>query len=162
VLPSSFLFLHKEEKGEYDVIGEAAKQETPACLQVLLDFNVDVDRRDATGRTGLMVAAKHKSVECMRSLLSKNASPSLVSTDENRETAIHACTTSACMQLLLDAKVDVNERNKRKETALHHVSLLELPEDCVRLLLKYKADVDALEEYKDTPTSPLRSVERAH
>jgi ankyrin repeat protein len=84
--PGIDLYLFEPE-GSYNIIGVASHHESTGCLQVLLDFEADVNNQDrATGSTPLHAAAQYGRVDCMRLLLENNADVDLA--DRNGGTAL--------------------------------------------------------------------------
>jgi ankyrin repeat protein len=92
----------------------AAQHESPDCLQVLLDFGVDVNKPERRfGSTPLIESIVGGSVECMQMLLEKNA-------DVNQQNStgfngLHvACHNehAECLRLLIDNKADVQLQDR--------------------------------------------------
>jgi ankyrin repeat protein len=137
-------FEDEEEESCYSVLGTAAQHESPACLQVLLDFKADVDSQDGGDlTTPLMEACESSRVECVRLLLERKANVHL--RDKKKKTALLAACkqgSKECLQLLIDAKADVNHADNDGDTGLHYAGDKGRNE-CVQLLLESNADVDS-------------------
>jgi ankyrin repeat protein len=152
------LYLHEEEVTDPDgtpiavnIMGLAAHHESPECLQVLLDFGVDVNNQDRDkGRTLLMCAATFGRVECMRLLLEKSADVAV--TDNDGRMALPKAASFGhpqCVQLLLEANADVDQVDEDGSTGLIW-ACLEGHLECLRLLIENKADMDCKDKYGDT------------
>jgi ankyrin repeat protein len=102
-----------------DVVHLAASHKSPRCLQVLLDFGVDVNKRDLDGWPPLTLSSATGSVECVRLLLDKNAN-----VNHQNKTGLTglqlACEFghTECVRLLLDSKAGVQLQDEHGQTGL--------------------------------------------
>ena len=149
---------------------EAAELGDVASLEklLLLDASCDVDARDASGATPLVVAAAASRSEAAQFLLSRGADPN--ATNARGDTALHwACYRgdAAAARALLRAGADVRARGDVGNTPLH-MACTEHHEEIARELLSRGADVLARNDVQITPlgvaTSPslratVKSVE---
>jgi hypothetical protein len=153
------LYLHEKKivwkcrEMSLNIMGSAAMHDSTECLQVLLDFNVDVNYKSeaqfSTWTTPLLRAASTGSVECMRLLLAVNADVRdrnlqgdsvLVVAVENGELE--------CMRVLIDANADVSMVNYDGYNGLHMACQAGNAE-CIRILIDNNADVNCKGERDD-------------
>lgn len=83
----------------------AADQESPQCLRLLIAAKANLELADNAGRTPLMAALHADSVECVALLLEAKADPNPA--DGERRIPLQEAKSSACHQLLLEAKASV-------------------------------------------------------
>jgi ankyrin repeat protein len=142
--PDVDVLLHEKVGGglKRDIVGLAAGHTSPRCLQVLLDFGVDVNERDRHGWAPLMYSSGAGSVEGMRLLLGKNAD--VDQQTSNGSTGLHlACQDghAECVRLLLDSKADVQVQNQNGQTGLT-LAAWKGHLECLQLMIEAKASVD--------------------
>ena len=120
--------------------------------RVCLEFDVNVNSHDSSGRTTLTEACLFGHVECTRLLLEAGADMyARVFFDDS--TPLHKTCVFGnieCIRLLLEAGINVNVRNSCDETALHKACRYGYTE-CARLLLESGAHVNAKNMYDQTP-----------
>jgi hypothetical protein len=99
----------------------ASERGHAACVRMLLDQGADVHARDDCDSTALIL------------------------------TSIDGITCKLeCMQILIEAKADVNASNTNGRTAAHYASCNGNTK-CLQLLIDNHADLDARDEYGETP-----------
>jgi hypothetical protein len=131
------------EEWNFSITGLAAHHESPECLHVMLDFGVDVNKQEREyGGTPLMESSSFGRVECMRTLLEKNADATFKLTD-GRMALYQAVTKghSQCVQLLIENNADVDCRTELGDTGLILAAWYGHPE-CVKVIMEAKADVN--------------------
>jgi len=128
--------------------------ERTACVELLLAHKANVNATCDRGWTALMWASRHGHLDCMRALLEHGADVNVVTERDGffaiGTTALIGAVKghaekdrrTACVELLLAHKANVNETSNDGCTALmwaaHYGHL-----DCMRALLKHGADVNA-------------------
>jgi ankyrin repeat protein len=144
------------------------------CALVLLEFGADPDLYNNTGKTPLMTACMRADLGVILALVDAvpqhKANPNLMTRGNSHMTPLMLlanCTTHAeekvpCFEALLKAKADPNLRCDDGPTALHLalrpeplVSISPDAMDTVPLLLRHKADVNALSAHGGTPLHTL-------
>jgi ankyrin repeat protein len=150
---SHYIFLHEELVSDSEVCSEplycniaalAAHHRSPRCLQVLLDWGVDVSTQDQRfGWNAFMSASSTGSVECVRLLLQNNADMRLVDS-EGRSGVIHAAWKGQleCLKLIIEAKADVNQKTNTNGNSGLHYACRDGNVECVRLLVDSRASID--------------------
>jgi ankyrin repeat protein len=146
--PEVDVFLHEEgetvDGTEYNcnVVGLAASHKSPRCMQVLLDFGLNVNKRERRhGWTPLMYACATDRVECVR-LLVKNVDVDQ-QTNQGITSLLMACREghTECARLLIDSKADVDFQNEPGDTGLT-LAAWKGRLDCLKLMIEAKANVD--------------------
>jgi cytohesin len=111
---------------DFQLLHWAALKDKPRLVQQLLDQGQDVDDRDASGRTPLMVAAAFDSRQAAAILLANGADPS-ARDEANGDTALHFAALAGHTQvaaMLLSHKADIGARSEHNgETPLHYAAL---------------------------------------
>jgi ankyrin repeat protein len=128
----------------------------------------NVDVKDASGLTGLMLAVELGDLERVQLLLEYKADPNIVSSDQNRGTALHMLCRKSLMldrgieilKLLLEYKANPNIKDAYGRTPLHWIGLIGGENDKYRtlvldLLMKYGADLNAQDNNGDTPLNTM-------
>ena len=120
-------------------------------LRALLDAGCDVDERDFSGFTPLMVAAREGHADCARLLLQRGADLHNLSDDGSKDplgsTAAHIAAERGhkdVLLALLDAGCGVDVKDKWNHTPLRmalHYAVSGGSPDCARLLLRRGANV---------------------
>ncbi|MCJ1310665.1 hypothetical protein MMC25_004331 [Agyrium rufum] len=126
----------------------------------LFGLGVDVLASNYRGNTGLYYAISNRDIEMVTLLLAKGADPNITNVDQ--ETLLHRATAIASIpgsmteitRLLYDTRADVNQRDDRGKTSLHHAASTANKENLIPLL-RAGADVKIrdLKEY-----SPIHCV----
>lgn len=124
----------------------AAENGFAECVKLLLENGSDSNLKNYRQQTALHVASRCD-LECVNLLLKYGADPN--SPDADDRTPLHSAVgKSECeysldiTKSLIDAKGDVNRRDKYGYTSLHVAALTELT-DCVEYLILQGADVSA-------------------
>ena len=111
-----------------------------------------IDSYDASGKTGLMLAASYGNFELVQEFVKVGANVRLHAQDDSEDTALHiACYNgdftqgTAIIEFLLNAGADPSSRNKRGETPLHHcmqIDNLDARRAIMTLMVKRGADIN--------------------
>jgi ankyrin repeat protein len=126
-------------------------------LRKLLGSGVDVDLRDQTNATPLMIAAAAGRLAAVQLLLAGNADPNAADTDG--ETPLHFATRQyypEVVQALVEAGANVNAvESQYGNTPLHLAVINAMPgkTETVELLSRAGADSKARSKSGDTPES---------
>lgn len=124
----------------------AALQNNQQNLQLLLDFGADVNQADHYGVTALHHAALQDNSNAITFLLAHGAHVNAV--DNLGNTPLFESGES--IQLLINAKADVNHRNNHEDTALHFIAQHDQCE-WIQLLLNAGANVNPVNKAGKTP-----------
>jgi ankyrin repeat protein len=126
-------------------------------VKEFIDSKVDINSKDESGATPLMIAALEGQVDIIKLLLNEKAEVN--AKDENGWTPLMIATTNGydeVVELLISAKADVNSRDINNGTALilaTYVNNVKI----VKLLINAKADVNAMDLDGRTPMKIARS-----
>ena len=140
----------------------AVKRGFLGIIRILIERHADISARDSNGWTPLHLSIKETprgiNFDTVRLLLEHGAD--VHAQDDKHSTPLHNASYIGYVkiaQLLLGHGASVNERNKKGRTPLHQVmdSLHDtVPDayfDTIRLLLVHGADVDAVDDHRDSP-----------
>ncbi|KFY31638.1 hypothetical protein V493_00936 [Pseudogymnoascus sp. VKM F-4281 (FW-2241)] len=133
----------------------AAARGNEEYVRILLSYGADPNSMDNTGRTVLHQAADGGNAEVMRLVLEAGGNPNpVMPVGIFRSTPLFAavtnCKSTLIVKHLLNFKADVNGCGPEGVTALHDVAR-SLGPHLARLLLKYKADLNATTHDGKTP-----------
>lgn len=167
----SFLSWNYEIEGNYEIdqvwwLNKAAR---PGDIRLALKNNPgNVNVKNAYGWTGLMLAVELGDLERAQLLLEYKADPNIVSSDQNRGTALHMMCRKSLMldrdieilKLLLAHGASPNIKDAFGRTPLHWIGLMGGENDSYRtqvldLLMKYGADLNAQDNNGDTPLNAM-------
>ena len=132
--------------------GGAAKNPSPAVLEVLLKAGADVNAKDTDGTTPLHSAARDKPSPAVLDFLLK---ADVNAKDADGNTPLHAAAafnpSPAVLEILLKAGADVNAKDADGSTPLHAAARDNPSPAVLEILLKAGADVNAKDKDGDTP-----------
>ena len=125
-----------------------------------------VNARDASGWTGLMIAADRGDIDRARLLLEYKADPNALSNDLNKCTALHMiCRKSLMvdrnieiMELLLAHGANIHAKDAYQREPIHWIGGISDPRYRTRvldLLMKHGADLNAQDINGDTPLNVM-------
>jgi ankyrin repeat protein len=120
-------------------------------LKKLADY--DFNAKDEAGRTPLFYAAEAGQKEIVEWLLEKGADPNIAETSGSKNPPLHIAVllpSDEVAALFLDHGAAIDAVNSKGEQAIHH-SILNSHADCLSLLIKRKADVNAKDSEMLTP-----------
>ncbi|MEM7229997.1 MAG: ankyrin repeat domain-containing protein [Planctomycetota bacterium] len=134
----------------------ASRSGSAECVQLILDAGADVNTRDETGGTALMIAG---SADVVRVLLDAGADRDAIDTFGNDAFAAvleNSCSSGACgahrfdvANCLVEAGINI-EQDIRGESRLKSAAFGHHP-DAVEFLLKIGAHADVRDEWGQTP-----------
>lgn len=130
-----------------------ATRDDPTGVRLLLARELDVEQRDAEGRSALMRAAEVDHGDVAEALLAAGADPS--ASDGEGRTALHHAAAHGALRVLrrlLVWKADPEQTDRQGRSALHHaVSGHDARVECVDLLLALGARADRRDAEGRTP-----------
>ena len=130
----------------------ASKNNDITLVLLLLSANADVNVQDAKGRTALYWACRYGNDEMIKRLLKAKADPKICTLQRESPLALYTISRhkkSSTVVALLKSGADPNVLNPFF-TPLH-AACASGHKDIVQLLLKAKANVNALDRYGNTP-----------
>jgi len=126
----------------------------PAAVRQALQAGANVDAKDSSGFTSLMIASLRGNEEIARLLLEAGATPN--STNEADETPLMMAIQSGhnhLLTLLLDHGADVSLRARFRGSTAVHLAASREDLSALKILLARKADVNSRDEFGNTPLS---------
>jgi len=130
----------RRQKQLNDALIEAAKQDSLADIQSLLDQHADINSRNFLHSTPLHYASMNGNHQCIEILLDRHADINALA--NNNSTPLHNASSNGhhqCIELLLDRHADINALGCYNNTPLHCASLIG-NRQCIEILLDYGAD----------------------
>ena len=153
------LIIHSRDKQDYTALHHTAPQHHESTVAILLDAGMDIDARNAFGRSPLFQAVASGHEESVRVFLERGANVNTV--DKEGWSVLHVAVFAGHVSIgamLLDRGANINH-HAGGITALH-VAVLRKSIDFVDLLLEYDADVSIESDIDGTAYDFLRYHEK--
>ena len=132
------------------LFSKESKKDTNSLLTFLLGSGADVNRKNNSGGTALMIAAERGHIETVKLLINNKADINLTNNWGNTALMIAAERGHIeTVKLLLDRGADINSRNNAGKTALMTATLSGFTE-MVKLLLDRGADINSRNNVGET------------
>lgn len=123
-------------------------EETLKVMEYLLQSGENINARDSSGRTAIMVAALHGNLPGVEFLLNNGAD--INNRDTNGSSLLYFPTyDDLILDKLIQAGADINSRDFSGSTPLHQISYSGTPK-MVKLLIEAGADLNAKDKYGKT------------
>ncbi len=133
--------IHYVSQGVQGLVIPDIYQSLPDVARLLLERGADVHARTSSGRTPLLMAARHKTAEVVRLLLEHGAN--VATEDFQGNTPLHIAVrfSTEIVRMLLEHGANVATEDKQGNTPLHIA--VQFTTEIVRMLLEHGADVAA-------------------
>lgn len=145
--------IHLKNQLGYSLLHIAVMSKNPQTVQFLIDSGADMEEKDPSGQTALLLAANVGAEQAVRTLIEGGADIRVRNERNKNETALHVAARSGSVEiarLLVEKGLEVDSMDSQKITPLNWASFVGTL-DMVKYFVSVGGRLDALDNYGDTP-----------